>query len=42
MGLVVAYKIFKLPTCNVVIAIWEDRSEMPPLYVEVTVSEKEE
>ena len=42
MGLVVAYKIFKLPTCNVVVAIWEDRSEMPPLYVEVTVSEKED
>lgn len=42
MGLVVAYKVFKLPTCNVVIAIWEDKSEIPPLYVEVTVSDKEE
>ncbi|MBE6510580.1 MAG: DUF2120 family protein [Methanobrevibacter sp.] len=42
MGLVVAYKIFELPGFDVIIAIWEDKNELPPLYVEVTVSEKEE
>lgn len=42
MGLVVAYKVFELPECDVVIAIWEDKHEIPPLYVEVTVSSKEE
>ena len=42
MGLVVAYKIFELPSFDVVIAIWEDRNELPPLYVEVTVSERED
>lgn len=42
MGLVVAYKVFELPSFDVVIAIWEDKHEIPPLYVEVTVSEKEE
>ena len=41
MGLVVAYKVFELPSFDVVIAIWEDKNELPPLYVEVTVSEKE-
>lgn len=41
MGLVVAYKIFELPSFDVVIAIWEDKNELPPLYVEVTVSEHE-
>lgn len=41
MGLVVAYKIFELPSFDVIIAIWEDKNEIPPLYVEVTVSEKE-
>ena len=41
MGLVVAYKVFELPGFDVVIAIWEDRNEIPPLYVEVTVSESE-
>ena len=41
MGLVVAYKVFELPSFDVIIAIWEDKSEIPPLYVEVTVSEKE-
>ncbi len=41
MGLVVAYKIFELPGFDVIIAIWEDKNEIPPLYVEVTVSEKE-
>ena len=40
MGLVVAYKIFELPSFDVVIAIWEDKNEIPPLYVEVTVSER--
>ena len=39
MGLVVEYKIFELPNFDVIIAIWEDRNEIPPLYVEVTVSE---
>lgn len=39
MGLVVEYKIFELPNFDVVIAIWEDKNELPPLYVEVTVSE---
>ena len=38
MGLVVAYKVFELPSFDVVIAIWEDKNEIPPLYVEVTVS----
>ena len=41
MGLVVAYKVFELPGFDVVIAIWEDRNEIPPLYVEVSVSESE-
>jgi len=41
MGLVVEYKVFELPSFDVVIAIWEDKNEIPPLYVEVTVSEKE-
>lgn len=41
MGLVVEYKIFELPKYNVVIAIWEDRNQIPPLYVEVTISERE-
>ncbi|WP_406534449.1 DUF2120 family protein [Methanobrevibacter sp.] len=41
MGLVVAYKIFELPGFDVVVAIWEDKNEIPPLYVEVTVSEHE-
>lgn len=39
MGLVVEYKVFELPSFDVVIAIWEDKNEIPPLYVEVTVSE---
>ena len=42
MGLVVAYKVFELPSFDVIIAIWEDKNELPPLYVEVTVSEKED
>ena len=42
MGLVVAYKVFELPNFYVVIAIWEDKNEIPPLYVEVTVSERED
>lgn len=42
MGLVVEYKAFEMPCCYVVIAIWEDKHGFPPLYVEVTVSEKEE
>ncbi len=41
MGLVVAYKVFELPSFDIVIAIWEDKNEIPPLYVEVTVSERE-
>ena len=40
--LVVAYKVFELPNFYVVIAIWEDKNEIPPLYVEVTVSERED
>lgn len=39
MGLVVEYKIFELPSFDVIIAIWEDKNEIPPLYVEVTVSQ---
>ena len=42
MGLVVAYKVFELGKFDVVIAIWEDKNEIPPLYVEVTVSERED
>ena len=42
MGLVVVYKVFELPSFDVIIAIWEDKNEIPPLYVEVTVSEKED
>ncbi|MBQ8018699.1 MAG: DUF2120 family protein [Methanobrevibacter sp.] len=41
MGLVVAYKVFELPKYDLVIAIWEDKNEIPPLYVEVTVSERD-
>ena len=41
MGLVVGYKVFELPSFDVVIAIWEDKNELPPLSVEVTVSERE-
>ena len=41
MGLVVAYKVFEVPGFDVVVAIWEDKNEIPPLYVEVTVSEHE-
>ncbi len=41
MGLVVGYKVFELPGFDVVVAIWEDKNEIPPLYVEVTVSEHE-
>jgi hypothetical protein len=42
MGLVVEYKVFELPRFDVIIAIWEDKNEIPPLYVEVTVSERED
>ena len=42
MGLIVEYKAFELPCCYAVIAIWRDKHGYPPLYVEVTVSEKEE
>ncbi|MDO5823904.1 DUF2120 family protein [Methanobrevibacter sp.] len=42
MGLVVDYKVFEVPGFDVVIAIWEDKNELPPLYVEVTVSEHED
>lgn len=41
MGLVVGYKVFEVPGFDVVVAIWEDKNEIPPLYVEVTVSEHE-
>ena len=41
MGLFVGYKVFELPSSDVVVAIWEDKNEIPPLYVEVTVSERE-
>ena len=41
-GLVVEYKAFELPCWYAVIAIWQDKHGYPPLYVEVTVSEKEE
>lgn len=40
MGLVVGYKVFEVEGFDVVIAIWEDKHEIPPLYVEVTVSER--
>ncbi|MBR3139751.1 MAG: DUF2120 family protein [Methanobrevibacter sp.] len=42
MGLVVEYKVFEVENFDVVIAIWEDKNEIPPLYVEVTVSKHEE
>ena len=42
LGLVVEYKVFELPKFDVIIAIWEDKNEIPPLYVEVTVSERED
>ena len=42
MGLVVEYKVFELPKFDIIIAIWEDKNEIPPLYVEVTVSERED
>lgn len=38
MGLIVKYKIFELKQSDVIIAIWEDKNEVPPLFVEVTVS----
>ena len=41
MGLVVAYKVFELPKYDLVIARWDDHNEIPPLYVEVTVSERD-
>ena len=41
MGLIVAYKIFELESFDVIIAIWQDKNEIPPLYVEVTVSQEE-
>lgn len=41
MGLVVAYKVLNHPKCDIVIAIWEDKNELPPLYVEVTVTAKD-
>ena len=41
MGLVVEYKVFELSSHDVIIAIWEDKAEIPPLYVEVTVSDRE-
>lgn len=42
MGLVVDYKVFELKGFNVIVAIWQDKNELPPLYVEVTVSEHED
>ena len=42
MGLVVEYKVFELPNFDVIIAIWEDKNVLPPLYVEVTVSERDD
>ncbi|WP_292601893.1 DUF2120 family protein, partial [Methanobrevibacter sp. UBA212] len=30
MGLVVEYKVFELPNFDVIIAIWEDKNEIPP------------
>ena len=42
MGLVVVYKVFELPSFDVIIAVWEDKNGIPPLYVEVTVSERVE
>ena len=42
MGLVVEYKVFELPKFDVIIALWEDKNELPPLYVEVTVSERDD
>ena len=39
MGLVVEYKIFEVQNFDIIIAIWEDKNEIRPLYVEVTVSE---
>ena len=42
MGLVVAYKVFEIPKYDLIIAIWEDKNEIPPLYVEVTVSERDD
>lgn len=42
MGLVVAYKVFEVNNFDVIIAIWEDKNVLPPLYVEVTVSERDD
>ena len=42
MGLVVAYKVFEVSNFDVIIAIWEDKNVLPPLYVEVTVSERDD
>ena len=42
MGLIVVYKVFEVPSFDVIIAIWEDKNGIPPLYVEVTVTERVE
>ena len=42
MGLVVDYKVFELKGFDVIVAIWQDKNELPPLYVEVAVSEHED
>lgn len=42
MGLVVDYKVFELKGFDVIVAIWQDKNELPPLYVEVTVLEHED
>ena len=42
MGLVVAYKVFEVNNFDVISAIWEDKNVLPPLYVEVTISERDD
>ena len=42
MGLVVDYKVFELKGFDVIVAIWQDKNELTPLYLEVTVSEHED
>ncbi|WP_297979999.1 DUF2120 domain-containing protein [uncultured Methanobrevibacter sp.] len=42
MGLAVFYKLFLMPHAGAFVAIWKDKSGFGPLYVEVTVAQRED
>ena len=42
MGLSVQYKLFLMKHAGAFVAIWKDKSGFGPLYVEVTVSERQD